>query len=331
MNIYSHSPKKFVELFKNIIEPDKYNNLLEIIKKYKFKYEEKFINSDEYEHFIKIFVKNLADFELLCKYQEEIKEYFQNIISEGDVLFDIGYGGRAEAALSNLLGFHIDSYYIHSNSEILNLRQNKYNFKNKCFYDYKPSITGVMREHLFMEQGPSVIGYTGGKPIFEEYKDDYSTHLITEVIQNAALDFVNDFLEIFVGYEDYMTFRKNDAAMPLEYYLHYSKPFDRSMFSNLVFEDDFGEGKKINALEFWNNDTERLGLIEKKKKFKEEEQSKRRLTTMQINYRLFLEGKPKWKKALFLLMFDRQLFVENVKKKLRLKKKLERGKKVIIL
>ena len=42
--------------------------------------------------------------------------------------------------------------------------------------------------------------------------------------------------------------------MPLEYYLHNSKELDRKIFATMKFEDDMGEGRIINAFEFWNNE-----------------------------------------------------------------------------
>ena len=321
LNVYSYSPKKLAELFRDIVDPGKYGDLPEIVKKHGLQYERNFIKQGDYERFVKLFVEDIVDFELLRGYQEKIKGYFQDIIHRGDVLFDIGYGGRAEAVLSYLLGFPIDSFYVHSNSEMLNARQSKYGFQNRCFYDYKPPITGVIREHLFMEQGPSAVGYdVAGEevtPVFEEYEPmNYSTRLITKVVQDAALDFVADVVKTFGGYEDCMTFRKNDVAMPLEYYLHYSKPLDRMIFSDLVFEDDFGEGKKLNALEFWNGETKRLGLGAERRVSEKHMGEKAASLAAHVDYRVFLEGKPKWKKAVFMLLFDRKLFMQNVKKRL---------------
>ena len=57
-----------------------------------------------------------------------------------------------------------------------------------------------------------------------------------------------------------MVYRYIDASQPFEYYLHYSKNFDRQIFSSIVFEDDCGEGKSLNAVEFWNNEIERCRL-----------------------------------------------------------------------
>ncbi len=45
---------------------------------------------------------------------------------------------------------------------------------------------------------------------------------------------------------------------PFEYYLHRGKIFDKAIFSSLSFEDDFGMGKRLNALEFWTSEIERI-------------------------------------------------------------------------
>ena len=319
LNIFSHSPKKLAEMFRDVAKPEKYGAIPEMAERLGLGYARNFTDRGGYERFIKILAENIVDFELLREFQKNMSEYFRKMLQEGDALFDIGYSGRAEAALSNLLGFPVDSYYVHSNSEALGARQNRHKFKTKCFYGCKPAVTGVIREHLFMEQGPSAIGYKAKngvvEPVFEEYREgDYSTRLVTETIQRAALDFVKDFIETFEGYGDFLDFRRNDFAMPLEYYLHYSKPLDRLPFSNLAFEDDFGEGKTLDALEFWNHEMETHSSSLKRSALQDSPQKRR------FGYEDFLDGEPKWKKAMFMLLFDRKLFAKKVGKKTKRKR-----------
>lgn len=251
-------PMKLAEYFAPIIPEEKKEKLESIFEKHGFKFERKLKSTVEWEYCINIFIKEVIDMEMLPVYKAKLKEYFSSIISPGDYIFDIGYSGRPESALSSILGFPVGSMYIHVNGEIASIRQEKFNCPTEVFYNYKPSITGVIREHLLMELGPSTVGYQeiNGKfaPVFEKYKSEYCSEWITKVIQSNAIQFVRDFTETFGKYKILNCFQNEVVSAPLEYYLHYSKEVDRKIFSTLPFEDDLGEGKVLNALEFWNNE-----------------------------------------------------------------------------
>lgn len=231
----------------------------EIFFKHNFKFDKKIKSYIEFEKEMKIFIEEIIDINLLPKYKQKLKEYFEKIIKPGDYIFDIGYSGRPEASLSSILGFPVGSMYIHINGEIAGIRQNKYSCPCEVFYEFKPSITGVMREHLISELGPSTTGYKLNKgqiePVFEEYNPDYCSEFITKIIQDSAIEFINDFKNLFNDYEIMNSFQNEVISAPFEYYLHYSKEIDRKLFSTLPFEDDLGEGKRIKALEFWNQET----------------------------------------------------------------------------
>ena len=76
----------------------------------------------------------------------------------------------------------------------------------------KPCITGAIREHCLMEVGPSTVGYefVNGKvkPVFGKFDMNYAAELITDVIQNSALQFVRDFSDAFGSYRSYVYFNK---------------------------------------------------------------------------------------------------------------------------
>ena len=141
------------------------------------------------------------DFAKLSAHREELRSYFGGLIHPGEHLFDIGYSGRAEAALTSLLGFPVNSLYLHAGGQILFDRSARYGFSNACFFDYKPAITGVIREHVLMKLSPSVVGYEriGGvlQPKWETYSPDPRTVLVTEILQAGALDFVRDMCRTF--------------------------------------------------------------------------------------------------------------------------------------
>lgn len=257
-NITNLSPKKLELFLTPILDANKLPKVHEILCQNKLAYTRKFASIIEYNLALKIYIDYAVDISLLPLYKADLKEYFSELISPGDLLFDVGYSGRPEAALSNILGFPVNSLYIHTLKDLCNKRQKRYDCICRTFYDYKPAITGVMREHLLMELGPSTIGYQKQNgtlvPVLEEKKESYTVDYVTQIIQEAAIDFIKDYIHLFDKYSSCMYARRYDLSLPLEYYLHNSKELDRQIFATMEFEDDMGEGRTISALEFWNNE-----------------------------------------------------------------------------
>lgn len=257
VNVYQISPQKLTEYFSPIIAVQE-NNARSVLQHYNICFEKNFMTSIEYQKCIKVFIDHVLDFSLLPAYHAELKQYFASIIKPGDYIFDVGYSGRPEAALSNILGFPVGSLYIHVNSEMAEKRQRQYQCLNECFYSTKPCITGVMREHMMMELGPSTIGYekVGGtlEPKLEPYEEDYASAYITRRLQQAAIEFIKDYCRTFGEFRGSIVLPLEALSAPFEYYLHDSKVFDRQIFATLPFEDSLGEGDCISALDFWNKE-----------------------------------------------------------------------------
>ncbi|MBQ9761105.1 MAG: HAD-IA family hydrolase [Clostridia bacterium] len=255
------------------------------------------------------------DYEKLKVNNQKLAAYFSELIGQNDLMFDIGYSGRCESVLTKLLGYPIDSLYIHGSSQILNDRVRTDGFYNETFYDYKPAIIGVVREHVFMCPAPSTLGYEerDGKltPVFEEYKTNPANEIITKTVQNAALDFVRDMKTLFGEYSELLTYQKADMSYPFEYYLHYSKAVDRKLFGCVIFEDDVGLGdKNVSALSLWNRDVskfalEKIGEIADLEFIHKNSQDEK--------LRNAFMGYPKWKKALCYLILDQKHFISRLK------------------
>ncbi len=254
--IFNYSPYKMDKML-NRYYKDGVGSLQDVMDVGDAVYKKHFDNRAQFEKTINL-LNQCVDFEKLNRQKDELRNYFSAIIGKNDLLFDIGYSGRCEAALSRLLGYPVNSLYIHSNSQAVNDREKMYHFHTDCFYDYKPCITGVMREHVFMKQAPSAVGYekVNGmlEPKFEKYKVNSTAVIFTSILQNAALDFVRDMCTVFAGYTDMLAYRKDDLAYAFEYYLHYAKPIDRKVFGCVIFEDEVGLGKAVSTLNLWNQD-----------------------------------------------------------------------------
>lgn len=267
INILNSSPEELLDYFDGIIPKEKMEDFLLLAGSYGFLRNEKFTSRANYEQFIKLLLEQLWENTDFREYRKMLQDYFADQIDSSDVLFDIGYSGRTECALKNILGNAPESYYIHSNSEVLDRRMHQAQFANHQFYHYKPNITGVIREHMFMKLDASTIGYRktgkGVEPIFEKYNIDYHTRNITELVQDAAIEFVGDMSNTFGDELDLLYFRREDASQPLEYFLQYGKQVDRNIFATLIFEDDLSEGKKFRAVDFWSEEIERIFSVQK--------------------------------------------------------------------
>lgn len=277
-------------------------------------FKKRFASQDEFYRAVKALDRRL-DYDRLLAQKGEIKSYFEAIFKPTDLLFDIGYSGRVEAVLSKLLGYPVNSLYVHGSSEFLTNRARIAGFRNKSFFDYKPAITGVVREHVFMKRAPSTIGYQrtddGLAPLFEKYNTNPANEQMTETLQNAALEFVRDFTSTFEGYMDRLTYFKEDMTYPFEHYLHHSKPADREIFSCVVFEDDMGMGSEISAVGYWNRELKnaRLG----------EDGVMADMLCYSQEERLYHTLMPysKWKKAMCYLLLEPRQFVGKIKRKIK--------------
>ncbi|MBO5355015.1 MAG: glycosyltransferase [Clostridia bacterium] len=274
-------------------------------------FKRKFSSQDEFHRVVKVLAAQL-DPQKLIEQKKELKEHFKEEFKPGDLMFDIGYSGRVEAVLSKLLQYPVNSLYVHSNNDSVKNRERINGFKNNCFYDYKPAITGVVREHVFMKPAPSTVGYEkkDGKllPIFETYKTNPGNEIATRTFQGAALEFVEDMLSVFDGFVPMLAYHKDDMASPFESYLHYSKPADRKIFGCVWFEDDMGMGK-MSALDFWNQETKNFGLDKRFALTIDE------FDGMAQEFKLCTTFKPypKWKKALCYFILDRNRFWARLK------------------
>lgn len=293
----SNSPKKIIDLLKPIISKEDYVNAKEILKKQQVLYEKTFSSKEEFNKFMKIYEERFYSKELITSYREKMKMYFSQIIDSNDCTFDIGYSGRTEMILSRLLEQRIDANYIHLNNQIAYDNSHKYNFKINTFMDYSPKVAGPIRELIMSDLGPSCRGYKesveGIEPSFAEKKNEYIEKFIITHIHEGAIDFVTDMQSIFGEYLNILHFRYNDAAMIFEYFINRSSNFDRVIFNGIQFEDDLFLGKKINACELWNNQTSILGDV----------------NSQSINIDFY----PRWKKAIFYAMFNREMLKCKVK------------------
>lgn len=160
--------------------------------------------------------------------------------------------------LSNLLETPIDTYFSNINKGESIRHQQIGGFKLKTFFDGKPTTTGHAYEMLLSALAPSCIGYKitedGVEPVFEEYSNTYAVRFAIETIQQAAMDFVTDIVEIYNEDINVLYYQNYYISLPYMAYLNSSREIDKAPFAAVRFEDGLGLGDDLSMVYSWTKD-----------------------------------------------------------------------------
>ncbi len=244
-----HSPKSLIKYLKSILSLD--DKLEEKCEQNGIEFGKKFDSLLDFNKYLKFLIDNYFDSKAHNEKLKKFKAYFDNILGEKPAVFDVGYSGRPEFYLSKLVNKSVDTYFLNINGD----RALKYselgNFEVKTYFDYKPTATGNAYELLISKLAPSCISYDLSgkevKPVFEDYSFNYSVEYIVETIQKAALEFVDDMINIFgedinlLHYQDYY------ITMPMLSFFNSARMIDKLVLSSVEFEDDIksSESRKM--------------------------------------------------------------------------------------
>lgn len=262
------SPSKLLGLLYPIVDEEAYRIKEKICLENDFPSNNSFETLDAYMRFGKVFFEYFYSFEKSIKYRDAFEKVIAERFMGVTATFDVGYSARIESTLARNYGYNITAHYIHTNNDRAFGRVGKSKIGLKTFYNAKPFVTGIMREHMISELGPSCIRYDWDDsgdlvPVFEEYSVNFQTKYVTETIQGAALDFIKDIVGIFGDRLLSFPFRYEEASIPFEKYLHDPKEPDQSIFRCMEFEDDMGIGNHLGFVDFWNHESWRWGSMHK--------------------------------------------------------------------
>lgn len=248
------TPMQIWELFRQVSRYDR-DEFVRISVKIKFPHYKTFASDSQFIEFLKIFYNEFLDHDKLKEARGKLRGFLDSLISEKDLLFDLGYSGRNEELFSRLLGRKIRSAYIHTNTDVAARRLELANAEITTFYDTTPTLFVLLRESLFSELGPSCIAYDLTKdpiaPVFEPYERKFHVDFYVEAIHAGALQFVKDFSKVAKLFNGNLFYRPQDASIPYEYFLHFAKRADRDLFRSWIFEDDLYGGVRLNIADYW--------------------------------------------------------------------------------
>lgn len=249
-----HSPKSLIKYLKSVLKLD--DELEKKCNKNGIEFERKFESLLEFNKYIKFLIDNYFDKKSHTDISKKYKEYFNKILGENPAVFDVGYSGRPEYYLTKLCGKSIDTYFLNINGDRALNYSNIGDFKVKTFFDYKPAATGNAYELLISKLSPSCIGYdlsgNNVKPIFEDYKFKYQVDYVVETMQKAALEFVDDMINIFGEDINLLHYQDCYISMPMLAYYNSARRLDKSVLEAVEFEDDIkssGSRKMIDDMQ----------------------------------------------------------------------------------
>ena len=252
LNVDMITPRELMKQFEKVIDITKEKERA-IAKEYDL--DSKFETMADFNKCMSLIYDKCFDKKKYDDYYKLCKKYFDSEFYKNCATFDIGYSGKPEAIISSIINKPIRTYFIHANnSSAFNNTRNS--GSSLCtYYEYKPTLTGTIRELFVSNIGPTCIGYEEDgdkvKPVLKG-TDEYNffNKDMIEKIQKGALKFVEDFCNYFKEYMSEIDLNKYYMSIPLEYYYHYTNMEDRLPIKNLIFEDNVNNYVELNDFIF---------------------------------------------------------------------------------
>ena len=257
IDIYKYTPKTVLKYIKDILF--NLENLEAECNKAKIDINKKFENKTEFNRYMNLIIDKFYDKNKHSEITKKLEVYFSKIFEGKACAFDIGYSAKPEMYLSKLCKKKIDTYFVNISNEEAYEHSKIGGFKLYSYFDYRPTITGVVRESLMSTSDPSCIGYEFDEkgnvvPVFEEETYDYQNRFIFDSMQDKALEFVSNLVNIFGNDLEYLYYQRYYISLPHEMYINSAKRLDQEIFYGIDFEDAVGLGDKITAVQEWNSE-----------------------------------------------------------------------------
>ena len=245
------TPENLLKQFGTIIDETKVDKYKEVLIEKNIEYNKEFNTKTVFYECLSIIYDKLLDSKKYKEYLKLVKEYFDLNFIGNAATFDIGYSGKPESIISNIIGRPINTYFFHSTSS--DAYNNSYisDCKLNTFYDFMPTLTGTIRELFYSDSNPSCIGYKKENektiPVFaDNEKYTFFNRQMLEYVQNYALKFVDDFSRIFSKYIVALDLNKFYFSIPYEYFCNYASKNDRLLFTDLIFESNVNDSNQLN-------------------------------------------------------------------------------------
>lgn len=256
INVTKHTPREILKYLKDCIKEN--CDIEEILKKNNIEIDKKLKDIMSFNIFIKVVIDNLYDEQKHMNNLSKLKTYFDKFYENKSATFDVGYSARPELFLSNLCKKPIDTFFLNVNKDEAFRHSDMASFKLKTFFSGKPSATGFAYESMVSALAPSCIGYNINgnevEPIFEKYDKTYQEEFIISIMQNAAIEFIQDITKIFGEEIKELYYEKYYVSLPVMAYINSAKEIDKSIFNAIYFEDDVRLNEPVKMTTEWNKE-----------------------------------------------------------------------------
>lgn len=256
INVMTHTPIDVLKYLKDCIKDNV--DCKSILLKNNIEIDKKIGTRIKFNKFIKVVIDNLYDEEKHYKNLKVLKTYFDKFYEDKSATFDIGYSARPELFLSNLCQKPIDTFFLNINHEEAFKHADMAGFKIETFFDGKPSVTGFAYETMLSALAPSCIGYNikGEEvtPVFEKYNKTYQEEFVIGIMQDAAIEFVQDIVNIFGEEIKELYYENYYISLPIMSYINSATDMDKSLFDAIYFEDDVRLKEIVKMTTEWNKE-----------------------------------------------------------------------------
>ena len=324
IEIQTHSPKNVIKYVKNILDIDE-EKLEKLCKEQNISYTKKFKNNEEFNRYIKILVDNFYDEAKHKEKREKLKEYFNKIMGDKPATFDVGYSGRPEFYLTHLCGKSIDTFFLNINRDDALEYSKVGNFKLKTYFDAKPTATGNAYELLFSKLAPSCIGYNitekGVEPVFEKYENSYQVEQMVGIMQKAAIEFVSDIINIFKQDTDILYYQDYYITLPIMSYFNSATRLDKRPLDAVEFEDTIRTNKREKMIDSMQEDLNHKNQRTINDLYNNATiwNKSQRVGELDYNPTVDLNGRNKFVRLVYYVLFDRTTLKRRIKDTLKIK------------
>ena len=317
----AHTPRTLARVLAFAADEEKMKepHFSSLLKRAKIDPGKTFGSVKELHAFIDFFLENLYDQKKHREAVRRVKMYYGKI-PEKSLAFDMGYSGRIQSAVCEAAGKRVDAAFLHEDYETSVLAKAYCGFQIRSFYDYRPAVSGMIREHIFSDPNGSCLGFDeAGEPVLEPSRHTIPARFVVRRMQEGALDLIRAFGSHFHDFMEVLDFSGEEVSMPFEGLLRFPDPADMQVFSASYFEDlVFGASEEINIAEFLGRTLGELDRAEKSAGSRTstgtQADSADLYSTPDAKRILdMVNGSPQVKRGLIWLILDWSFFTEKVK------------------
>lgn len=211
-----------------------------------FRWDEPFPGRYRYIEFIRWYLDNLYDGIRHQKAYNDLRTYYEPILTEGAACFDMGYSGRLQAALNQLACRSVPVYFVHADEKECPRLERAYDFEARCFYGMRPVMSGAFREFLLSSDEAPCLGFrrtdSGVEAVYGQSEYNAAARFFIRTVQRNALRFVEDYTARFSGTLAEQV-SGHVCSMPFESALRYLPEADIDMLTHVRFEDTVFAGR----------------------------------------------------------------------------------------